>query len=914
MGVGGRRYQTQASYKRHSLRRGVECRVALNSALVQPCLGLCVSALTAHPACAATVYDALVPLQAVAEYLPPTPSPLLGEACTLLLSAAKTLAQGPHNWDVVRRILDTLTLFVEHDALVLVNGQGTVSNGDVTVITTTDSGRGVHCGRHLLDEGLPSCLGGILKAVTLETIHLKCMSPMAGMDMEADAPVSMHTHTHKESGSAPLSAVAGATPVVGTGTATSRVVTSVATVERRRTERDTTVTVATVSPGVGAVVKGHLAPSKVDREDILKAKFLALQNCSVSIPQPMVETRGEVGKRLPTQFLVGPEGKRKIGMDGNKDGESEEVQSEEVDREEGEMDEVDTEEGESEEGEMEDVDYLLDVEDVDIEEGGSEEGEMDDGESEDVDIEEGESEEGEMDDVESEADGPALASAAPVRVHAVTAREGHGEVESTQGSVDPLVDAVERVREWRKTTAKKASHDRDKVLNALFRARERVDLSLSLRYQLVCSRVTGRTTTRPPKKTATAKAVANLPERLALGHVIESAFELLSCVVQASLPTYDLDCSRGQAFNIPNLESLLKLVTQYGELCPESAYLALAPLTMHGDSCNLLFDAGILQTLLAIVEKTPKREPLVSRFTRMLLDSETSIHNGTLRPGFLPLLHRILPHSPVSISGLLDPDEARPRTMRCLRMALTRGVLTEEGCTSLVSGPHSLPSLTHPLAALLTCSVRVSNRETADMQAVAEGTYVLRILAQRGLALPPKYHKDIHAAVTEVLLLKSLDPLSVGHAATVLFNMTVIEESPSESTATQTCTPDTVKALVGKVSSFHSHKGDYMVALLAFWRLVTLWSGNEANLSTLQCVVPLVQTSRSMGSMGRHVYHQRHGVSGDGTQLSLTDLYSTTQTAEGHTIARPRTCANVQSMVLSELWYMGRRLDSFFKV
>ncbi|GIQ80237.1 hypothetical protein KIPB_001002 [Kipferlia bialata] len=125
--------------------------------LAVPCFSVCLTALRAHPTCPVTLYDAMVPLQTLIEHLPAFSFNELGELCSILINAARTLVQEPHNWDVVTSILDTLTHYVLERAVVW-----TGSTGD------EPASEPMACALYLLNTGICPCVQSVLDAAALE--------------------------------------------------------------------------------------------------------------------------------------------------------------------------------------------------------------------------------------------------------------------------------------------------------------------------------------------------------------------------------------------------------------------------------------------------------------------------------------------------------------------------------------------------------------------------------------------------------------------------------------------------------------------------------------------------------------------------------------------------------------------------
>ncbi|GIQ79632.1 hypothetical protein KIPB_000302 [Kipferlia bialata] len=369
-----------------------------------------------------------------------------------------------------------------------------------------------------------------------------------------------------------------------------------------------------------------------------------------------------------------------------------------------------------------------------------------------------------------------------------------------------------------------------------------------------------------------------------------------------------------------------------------------------------LFDDGILSALLSVAETCLEVVPSVARFTRLLLVSDSSIDQGTLRPDFLPLLERIVP-KPQSAEywTAWSTNVYRAMTLQCLKSALSRDSVTKEGCLSLLTGPHNLHGLLYPIVKTPTTEAS-SSYGSGALQMQAEATYVLRILASKiepsqtlgllqplipplatalqvgvvdgvssrlrvllidtildtcaqivaadGLDQPSQYHKSIHDAVVKVLTCSKLNRSSLRMCATLLFNMSVVGESIYPSLI---CDTRTVKALVAKIKS---SKTSYR-ELVPIWRLFALWSGNESNRAQMASVNIQLHINKQMGVGARQRYVSKHGPTGDETMLDVGSIYSVSLSPQGHQIGSVTGTGRVAGW--SELCHIGTRLEQYFK-
>ncbi|GIQ83527.1 hypothetical protein KIPB_004868 [Kipferlia bialata] len=437
-----------------------------------------------------------------------------------------------------------------------------------------------------------------------------------------------------------------------------------------------------------------------------------------------------------------------------------------------------------------------------------------------------------------------------------------------------------------------------------------------------------------------------LPEALVLTETAEAAFQLIHAVLQGLSLTPHL------------VPSLVDMAHTHYALCPQEGCTMLMPLTISDPTCALLFQAGILDTLLHM-SQDPQALSSVSWFTRVLLSSETAIVDGSLRPGFLPLLEAVLtlPRHLEEMrlnvtSNLVDPavfDTAqallnasnfcRGSTLRTLAVTLGKEAVT---CvTPLLDGGASTLSLPGIIHSAMAQRESPTNGSSV-LELLVEGTLCLKALASKAdLSLRssilrpaldslssalsthghwdrvayalldmvsmvvdadresvPRYHEGLHHALLQVMSTFS-DTVTVGRCATLMFNMAQGEASPSPSPM---CDRATVKTLVEQARR-HGRCAS-MVAYLPIWRLFTLWTMNASNRAPMGDVALEYSASKYVGPFCGATYQRSQSLA----QLFPGDFTTMHDGERERLVYRDTGTGN-----LAEFTHMGERLETFFE-
>ncbi|GIQ82040.1 hypothetical protein KIPB_003112 [Kipferlia bialata] len=377
-----------------------------------------------------------------------------------------------------------------------------------------------------------------------------------------------------------------------------------------------------------------------------------------------------------------------------------------------------------------------------------------------------------------------------------------------------------------------------------------------------------------PKKTREVDP-ARIAALLTLQAAGYAAFDLAHFVIWNSTPT----------LNLVQMKQVIELSTQFNDMVDDWGIVMLSKKTLQDDSCAMLFEAGVLPALTAEAQREPEMEAQIQWLTRRLLTSETSTYNGELRSGFVPLLHKILKMTDLdkkyqghrrryvfSEDGDHRFDDDRAETLRCLNVALQRDTVTN--VEPLLEGPDSLPNLIYSV-------LEVNNKSPAmTTKILGEAMYVLWALAgkvtsgravsilrpaieplckayymcpklpksvqkggfliadlildtaqrvmQADLSAAPKYLPRLLMAIKHMMhaLSKKGGILSWRfiRCAAVLFNLTVPEGGDRQS---RTFDEKIMHYMVSALTLRTSTAG--LVYRLPIWRLLGIWACNDAN-------------------------------------------------------------------------------------
>ncbi|GIQ79807.1 hypothetical protein KIPB_000506 [Kipferlia bialata] len=337
----------------------------------------------------------------------------------------------------------------------------------------------------------------------------------------------------------------------------------------------------------------------------------------------------------------------------------------------------------------------------------------------------------------------------------------------------------------------------------------------------------------------------------------------------------------------------------------------LDPLTLDETHCKMLFDVGVLDSLKECSQIT---------LARTLLSSEWAVENGSLRPGFQPLLAKTLAHSSYRVVGeshSADYFMARASTLRYLKATLMRDSVTT--VDALLTGPNSLPNCIYPMLNHIRTGISSNYNCSASGQAVGEAANVLVVLAkkvsrERGGALLRPILEPLSRMYTESPKFRTSSIRILNHTyayhrpdvsfrcVSTLFNMTLVEEH--RPTPTPTCDKDTVSLMVQHA---RYHGGwERLLVIMPIWRLITLWTGNAANREILSEHTSELKSLPYMSAEDRFKWSTER-LSKRGSIPPLSSIYREEMTEDMH------KCVSItrsdKTAMRTELHYMGERID-----